>query len=261
MTNNFAFRNYTEFFNSPTEKGRLVYGLWVTPKLLTIPPRPILHLKKTLHRDDLSRRLFQATSRSCRASYLTIKPVHNNWNKPLPIVRNFQETWANSIALHSQFLSQAYKLWSLADKWIHNLRNHSSNPIPSPVSTYIFQNEEREQEEAERDMGSNRPFRMRFASSSSLRIKLVQGCNVLDSSVHVLKPAVFMAPLRLPLNHTPTALLTTIVGRGVVLASLRGREEKSRQRRVYGWRRGVVEVRIRGLQKFPLTNGRKPNIA
>lgn len=79
---------------------------------------------------------------------------------------------------------------------------------------YIFQNEEREQEEAERDMGSNRPFRMRFASTSSCRIKLVQGCNVLDSSVHVLKPAVFMAPLRLPLNHTPTALLTTIVGRG-----------------------------------------------
>jgi len=80
---------------------------------------------------------------------------------------------------------------------------------------YIFQNEEREQEEAERDMGSNRPFRMRFASSSSsFRIKLVQGCNVLDSSVHVLKPAVFMAPLRLRLNHTPTALLTTIVGRG-----------------------------------------------
>jgi len=81
---------------------------------------------------------------------------------------------------------------------------------------YIFQNEEREQEEAERDMGSNRPFRMRFASSSSssFRIKPVQGCNVLDSSVHVLKPAVFMAPLRLRLNHTPTALLTTIVGRG-----------------------------------------------
>lgn len=84
---------------------------------------------------------------------------------------------------------------------------------------YIFQNEEREQEEAERerDMGSNRPFRMRFASSSSsssFRIKLVQGCNVLGSSVYVLKPAVFMVPLGLRLNHTPTALLTTIVGRG-----------------------------------------------
>lgn len=166
------------------------------------------------HRDDLSRIIFQATSSSCCADYVKIKPIHNNWNKPLPIVRDFQETWATSIALHIQFLLQAYKLWSLANIWTHNLRNHSSYPIPSPVSMYIFQNEEREQEEAERDMGSNRPFRMRFASSSSFRIKLVQGCNVLDSSVHVLKPAVFMAPLRLRLNHTPTALLTTIVGRG-----------------------------------------------
>lgn len=172
-------------------------------------------LYESSHRDDLSRTIFQATSNSSCANYLTIKPVHNNWNKPSPIARNFHETWATSIALHSQFLLQAYKLWSLADIWTHNLRNHSSYPIPSPVSMYIFQNEEREQEEAERDMGSNRPFRMRFASSSSsFRIKLVQGCNVLGSSVHVLKPAVFMAPLRLRLNHTPTALLTTIVGRG-----------------------------------------------
>ena len=91
-------------------------------------------------------------SRSSFANYLTIKPVHNNWNTPLSIARNFHETWANSIALHSQFLLQAYKLWSLADIWTHNLRNHSSYPIPSPVSTYIYFKMRKENKKRQREI-------------------------------------------------------------------------------------------------------------
>jgi hypothetical protein len=100
---------------------------------------------------------------------------------------------------------------------------------------------------------------MRSSSSSSCTIKLVLRCNVLHCSVHVLKPAVFIAPLRLRLNHTPNALLLAKgCGKGVVLVSLRV-ARKSRDNGESGW--GYGEVRIRGLQKYPLTNGRKRNIA
>jgi hypothetical protein len=96
LTNNFAFRNYTEIFNSPTQKETHVYVLWVTPKLLTLPPRYTLLKTKCFYespnRNYLSRRIFHATSRPCCANYLKRKPVHDNCNKPLPIVRHFQAT-------------------------------------------------------------------------------------------------------------------------------------------------------------------------
>jgi len=113
---------------------------------------------------------------------------------------------------NSSYRHTNYDRWRIYEHIIYEIIQATLSPHLC-LRIYIFQNEEREQEVAERDTGSNRPFRMRFAPSSSFRIKLVQGCNILGSSVHVLKPAVFMAPLRLRLNHTPTALLTTIVGR------------------------------------------------
>jgi hypothetical protein len=106
---------------------------------------------------------------------------------------------------------QAYIIWPLA---IEHIIYEIIHPTPSPhLFLCICFKMRKENNKRDRDMGSNRPPRMRFASCS-FRIKLVQRCNLLHSSVHVLKPAVFMAPLRLRLNHTPTALLTTIVGRG-----------------------------------------------
>jgi hypothetical protein len=94
-------------------------------------------------------------------------------------------------------------------------------------------------------MGPSSPPRMRSSSassSSSCRIKLVLRCNVLHCSVHVLKPAVFIAPLRLGLNHTPTALLLAMgLWKGGSSGEFVGSRGKVATTTNLGWGEGKLE--------------------